>query len=99
MNDDDLSEPSGLADTVEQKVTLRRGSSVGKTPAGANELDEACLGMFFEPSFELRSGLWRGLGFGLDFLRLPGLGLGLDRGLIFFFCCSDPVGFTYGSGG
>jgi hypothetical protein len=57
MNDEDLSEPSGLADTVEQKVTLRRGSSEGETLSAGNELEEACLGMFFEPNFELRSGL------------------------------------------
>lgn len=98
MNDDDLSEPSGLAETVEQNVTLRRGSSVGKTPGGVNELNEDCLGMFFEPSFRLRSGLWRGLVFGLDFWRRVVLGLGLDRGL-FFFCCSDSVDLVYGLGG
>jgi len=67
MNDDDLSEPSGLDDTVEQNVTLRRGSSESETLSGGNELEEACLGMFFGPSFKLRSGLWRGLVFGLDF--------------------------------
>jgi hypothetical protein len=98
MKDEALSEPSGRVETVEQKVTLRRGSSDGEPLPGFNEFEEACLDMFFGPGFVLRSGLWRGLVFGLDLERRPGLGLGLDRGL-FFFGFSDSVGFTYGSDG
>lgn len=99
MNDDDLSDPSGRVDTLGQKVTLRRVSSDGANLSGTRGLVESLFGICFELGFVPRSGLWRGLGLGLDLWRRPGLGRGLDLGLFFFFGCSASKGFVYGSGG